>query len=62
MSLFIRACRDCAVVLTSEEIEFYEYRCEPCERVFSERLCAWRHGAHDPEIDEMFAASTRSLH
>lgn len=48
-------CRDCNDSLTQEEIEFYESRCEACERLWLIRILAWQHGESDPELDDLFA-------
>lgn len=47
-------CSDCGKILTDEEAEFYETRCDDCERAWSERIDAWRFGGEDEELDAMF--------
>lgn len=54
-------CIDCDSLLTSEEAEYYECRCERCERLEHERIEAWRLGKrHDPELDRMYSAHIES--
>jgi hypothetical protein len=57
-------CVDCGVMLAQEEIEFYEYRCDYCERDWMERLAAWRAGEPDEEIEKLFyfRDNCRSVH
>lgn len=49
-------CLSCSSVLTAEEREYYEYRCEKCEREWFERIQAWLNGAADKELDACFSA------
>lgn len=46
-------CNVCGQVLTSEEVEYYEYRCEACEVDWSDRLHRYMDGANDPLLDLM---------
>lgn len=57
-------CRDCGDMMTQQDIEYFEYRCETCEREWMIRIEEWRHGAEDKEIDRMFyfAATCRRVH
>lgn len=47
-------CVSCLVKLTWAEQEFYECRCEKCERKWHERIQAWKAGRPDAELDQMF--------
>lgn len=48
-------CMDCARPMTVEEIHYYEFRCENCERAWDDRIEAWRTGkTSEPELDAMF--------
>lgn len=48
-------CKDCGETLTDEEVEYYEYRCDYCERLWSARLTLWRHGKiEEKEFDDIF--------
>ena len=48
-------CTDCDELLTLEELEYYEYRCERCECLWHERIQAWRLGKREePEFDRLY--------
>lgn len=47
-------CSDCLCLLTDEEEEFYEYRCEVCEGLWHERVQDWKSGKPDRELDTYF--------
>lgn len=47
-------CSDCDALLTTQEVEFYEYRCEKCEQQWLSRIEAWRTGAEDSEFDNKY--------
>jgi hypothetical protein len=48
-------CEDCAQPMTVEEIYYYEYRCEICERAWSDRFGKWMRGeTEEPELDARF--------
>lgn len=48
-------CADCSEPLTDEEAEYYECRCERCERLWLYRVEAWQHGKDDPELDKQYS-------
>ena len=52
----IKTCRECHQVLSDTEIEYYETRCEQCERDWSDEITAWRHGAKNEKFDELYSA------
>ncbi len=52
----------CGAVLTEDEIEYYGSCREACERGWSDRIDAWRHGGADAELDAMFAARPSESH
>lgn len=54
MSDMASKCRDCGNYLTPTEEHYYGHRCEDCECAWFERIEAWRHGADDDELDEVF--------
>lgn len=41
-------CAICARELTRDEVEFYDDRCEACERAAAARIDAWLDGRDDP--------------
>lgn len=47
-------CGVCARRLTTEESEYYGFRCEQCERDWHDRIQAWRGGAPDDELDRLY--------
>lgn len=48
-------CRECGAYLTAEERHYYETGCEKCERAWTDRITAWRHGEiDDPELDKLY--------
>lgn len=47
-------CRECCQPLTEDEVEYYEDRCEHCERERSERIGAWMAGREDAELDALY--------
>lgn len=47
-----KACRDCGITLTADEVEYYEDRCERCEGLWCAHMTLWRLGkVDDPEMD-----------
>lgn len=50
-------CCDCTTRLTDAEVHWYGYRCERCEREWSERMDAYRLGSEDPELDRLYDLS-----
>jgi hypothetical protein len=54
-------CNSCEVELTAEEHEYYDDRCEACERAWSHRIDIWRKGGHDPVLDDLYS-EVRVLH
>lgn len=55
-------CVSCGVLLTPEEWNYYEIRCEGCERAFHERIQRWREGGPDPELDLRFMVAPLTRH
>ena len=56
-------CFDCGSALTAEEAQYYLYRCEACERDYSNRLGAWMNGAPDRYLDVLYRNSQpRKVH
>lgn len=51
----------CGEVLSGEERHYYGTTCEKCEREWGFRIEAWRMGAVDTELDQMFD-SPRQVH
>lgn len=49
-------CIVCLAALTYDEWNYYEYRCEKCERSHFQRIQRWKAGGEDRELDELFAA------
>jgi predicted Zn-ribbon and HTH transcriptional regulator len=47
-------CRDCGGEMSDEEIYYYEYRCEDCERDWMDRVDRWMCGDDDPMLDMMY--------
>lgn len=45
----------CGAILTEEEAHYYGHACETCERRWSDRMEAWRHGGEDAELDAVFS-------
>lgn len=58
----VAICKDCLKPLTDEELNYYEYRCEDCERDNHERIQAWRTGSIDPELDDIYGVEKRTVH
>lgn len=54
-------CSDCNKTLTLEEHHYYEYRCESCEKLWHERIEAWRLGAEDKELDALYNVKEEQL-
>lgn len=52
-------CDECGAQLTAEEKLYYDGNCEECESDMHERIAAWREGAADPELDEMFGGKPK---
>lgn len=51
-------CADCGIPMTLNEITFYEYRCETCERKWADTMEAWRHGAENQELDKLYGSNS----
>jgi len=51
----IRFCDECGLPLNNEEIEYYETRCEQCEREWLEDITAWRKGAKNDKFDKLYS-------
>jgi endogenous inhibitor of DNA gyrase (YacG/DUF329 family) len=47
----IQLCSDCDALMTDEEIEFYVFRCDRCEKLDLFRHERWRKGGEDEELD-----------
>jgi hypothetical protein len=58
----VTTCRECRLVLTDNEIKYYEDRCEDCERDWLERIEDWRHGGEDKGLDELYSAPKQTEH
>lgn len=52
-------CRECGKPLSTEELKYYHDQCEGCVVDEHERIEAWRKGADDPELDEMYSTPER---
>lgn len=48
-------CNTCFDELTAEEHQYYDDRCEKCERLWHERVQRWRSGGKDDVLDEIFS-------
>lgn len=55
-------CEICLLPMTEQEIHYYGFRCEACEREQMERVFAWRGGADDPELDAMYRLPPPAVH
>lgn len=53
-------CVCCFRNLIKEEQEYYETRCEICERQWQSRIEAWRFGKQDTELDDYFSKPPES--
>ena len=49
-------CVMCGVVLTAEEIHYYDASCNDCEGEWEDRMRRYREGAEDPMLDLLFSA------
>jgi len=47
-------CKDCGRLLTAMEEHYFTIKCEGCEIAEIQRIEAWRNGAEDPELDELY--------
>jgi Zn finger protein HypA/HybF involved in hydrogenase expression len=47
-------CADCNQVMTHEEIDYYERRCESCEAKDCQRHLDWMNGKTDIELDRRY--------
>ena len=47
-------CVDCHTELTTNEREYYEFRCEICEDQLFHRIQNWREGGEDVHLNLMF--------
>lgn len=50
----MKICDGCGAPLEADEVEYYETRCEKCERVWLDRIEAWRLGGPDLEFDATY--------
>lgn len=55
-------CSQCLQPLSDEEQKYYGHHCEECESQWSAKVTAWRKGADNPELDEMFSAPEPTKH
>ena len=55
-------CRECGKPLSPKEIHYYESRCEQCERDWCDEIEAWRHGEHNPKLDELYSCPQVQTH
>jgi hypothetical protein len=47
-------CTGCGKPLTLEEIEYYEVKCEQCERAWMQQIDNWLAGKEDQELDALY--------
>lgn len=49
-------CASCGKPLSVDEMQWLGDACSRCAREWNDRLTAWREGAHDPDLDQLFAS------